>query len=316
MDLRQFDLNLLVVLDALLKERNVTQAAQRLDMSQPAVSAALKKLRTAFGEELFTKSARGIEPTRFALSLLQPLTAALRLIDDGLLNHGAFHPEVSRRTFVVIAGELGQTMLVPTLLRQFWRQAPYANLRVITPSVAERPAYLEDGRADLAVGHFPQLLRFNLYQQVLYRRPMVCLARRGHPALMDGNPSLEAFSALDHAIIGTGASFHELYQPQLKLHGVEPRNAVEVSAFGAAPFILSESDLVAFVPESLAQHYMRDWPLATFVPPFDLPQFEVRQFWHGRVNQDQGVMWLRKLLAEQFSDSRANASDATSCGPR
>ncbi len=197
MDLRKFDLNLLLVLDALLRDRSVTLAAQRLGSSQPTVSAALSRLRTAFHDELFVKTAKGVEPTQLARELENVVGEILETIHDGVLNRTSFQPQTTDRTFVVIAGELGQRVFIDRVLHKFMRGAPNAKIRFIFPDANERISALEDGRADLAMGYFPQFARTTLFQQLLYSRPLVCVARVGHPAMHDGALTMEKFVKLD-----------------------------------------------------------------------------------------------------------------------
>jgi DNA-binding transcriptional LysR family regulator len=300
MDLRQFDLNLLLVLDALLKDRHVTLAARRLGMSQPAVSAALNKLRLLFDDRLFVKRSKGMDPTPRALELERPLVQVLETIHEELLGKTAFDPRTTERTFVLVMGEIGQMVFVGHILARFRSLAPGANVRVVAPAVAEREGLLEDGRADLAIGHFPQWLQPNLFQQRLYSRPLVCVARKKHAALARGPLTLESFAALDHAVVGTESNFQHLYEPELRRLGVRRRVVVELPNMSTAPLVLAQSDLLAILPELLAEIYCRDGALRIVELPFALPAYEVKQFWHRKLDQDPAVTWLRQLLAADF----------------
>ncbi|HKB53760.1 MAG TPA: LysR family transcriptional regulator, partial [Ramlibacter sp.] len=167
MDLRKFDLNLLLVLDALLRDRSVTLAAQRLGLTQPTVSAALNRLRAAFQDDLFVKTSRGVEPTQLARELENVVAETLETVQSGILNRTAFEAATTERTFVVIVGELGQMVFVDRMLMRFRQVAPRAKIRFVFPDAHERLALLKDGRADLAMGYFPQFARTNLFQQLL-----------------------------------------------------------------------------------------------------------------------------------------------------
>lgn len=301
MDLRHFDLNLLRVLDALLKARHVTQAAQRLGLSQPAVSAALGRLREAFGDELFVKRAHGMEPTPRALELEAPLALVLATIRERLLDAPGFDPTASARAFTLIVGEVGQAVFAPRLLARVRERAPRATVRFLYPEPASRLPQLEDGRADLAIGPFPQWSDSDaLFQQKLYERPMVGVVRAGHPALADGPMTPERFAALDHAVVGARSDFDRLIEPTLQRLKLTRRIVAELGHVAGAPQVLAALDLVAIVPATLAEAWQREAGLQIFDLPFELPPHEVKQFWHRTRHRDPAVTWLRELVAHEF----------------
>lgn len=315
MDLRKFDLNLLLVLDALLRDRSVTLAAQRLGISQPTVSAALNRLRGVFQDELFVKTARGVEPTQLARELENVVAEILEGIHSGVLNRAAFAPATTERTFVLIAGELGQRVFVDRLLFKFRQLAPLAKIHFIFPDANERIAALEDGRADLAVGYFPQFARANLFQQVLYSRPLVCVARAGHPALDDGALTIEKFSQLEHAVVAMLSNLDEIVEAELRRQGVTRRVAVELGHAAGAGYVLANSDLIAVVPELLAGIYCRSGELRKWPIPLPLPRYQVKQYWHRTVNKDPAVSWLRNLLAQEYQmDSSTDGAASAPAG--
>jgi DNA-binding transcriptional LysR family regulator len=301
MDLRHFDLNLLRVLDALLKERHVTQAAQRLGLSQPAVSAALARLREAFGDELFVKRPHGVEPTARALALEAPLALVLATIRERLLDAPGFDPATSARAFTLIVGEVGQAVFAPRLLARLRALAPQATVRFVYPDADTRLAMLEDGRADLAIGPFPRWSDSDaLFQQKLYARPLLGVARAGHPALADGALTLARFAALDHAIVGARSDFDRLVEPALQRLKLARRVVAELGHVAGAAQALAALDLVAIVPATLAETWQREAGLQAFALPFELPPHEVKQFWHRTRHRDPAVTWLRELVATEF----------------
>ena len=301
MDLRHFDLNLLRVLDALLKERHVTQAAQRLGLSQPAVSAALGRLREAFGDELFVKRAQGMEPTPRALELEAPLALVLATIRERLLDAPGFDPATSIRAFTLIVGEVGQAVFAPRLLARLHKRAPASTVRFVYPEADSRLPMLQDGRADLAIGPFPQWGDSDvLFQQKLYARPMVGVARADHPALAAGPITLERFAALDHAVVGARSDFDRLVEPALQRLKLTRRIVAELGHVAGAPQALAALDLVAIVPATLAEAWHRQAGLQAFTLPFELPLHEVKQFWHRTRHRDPAVTWLRELVAHEF----------------
>ncbi len=301
MKLRGIDLNLLLVLDALLTERNVTHAAHRLDVSQSTVSTALARLRVLFNDELFLKRPHGVEPTPRALALREPLSIAMSAISDGVLSQSHFDPSISQRTFVLLLGEMGQMLFAPRLLELIRTEAPRVNLRIVSGSASTRLGLLESGEAELAVGYFPEFAQSGLFQQKLYStQAFVCVARSDHPSLGGGALTLEKFARMDHAVIGAEGGYPQLYEPVLRRLGIERRIVVELPGLAAAQHLLLRSDLIAVVPEQLANLFCRDGALQSYPTPVELPHCEVRQFWHRRLHHDPALIWMRQRVMEQF----------------
>ena len=301
MNLRGIDLNLLLVLDVLLAERNVTHAAQRLGVSQSTVSAALARLRALFNDELFLKRPHGVEPTPRALALREPLATAMAAIHDGVLSQTHFDPATSRRTFTLVLGEMGQMLFAPRLLDVVRTEAPHVNLRVVCGTAATRLGLLDSGEAELAVGYFPEFAQSALFQQKLYAaQPFVCLARSDHPSLQDQPLTLALFSQLDHAIVGTEGGYPQLYEPVLRSLGIERRVVMELPGLAATQHLLARSDLIAVVSEQLAVLFCRDGTLRAHPTPVPFPTCEIRQFWHRRLHHDPALIWMRQCVAAQF----------------
>lgn len=308
MGLRKFDLNLMLVLDALSRDRSVTLAAQRLGISQPTVSAALSRLRTVFQDDLFVKTARGVEPTPLARELESVVAEILEAVHSKLLNPAPFDPATTERTFVVIAGELGQLVFVDRLLSTLRKLAPRVRIRFIFPDAQERTSALEDGRADLAMGYFPEFTRGTLFQQLLYSRSFVLVARANHPALCDGDLTRERFAQLQHVIVAMLSNLEETIESELRRQGIARDVAVELGHAAGAGHVLAGSDLIAVLPESLAGIYCRSGRLRKWPVPVCLPRYNVKQYWHRRSNGDPGVTWLRKLIAAEFQARRRPAA--------
>lgn len=301
MHLRDINLNLLLVLDTLLAERNVTHAAQRLGVSQSTVSAALSKLRTIFNDDLFLKQPHGVEPTPRALSLKEPLAQVMAAIQQTILSQTRFDPLTSTRTFVLILGEMGQMLFAPRLLTALGAEAPLVNLKIVAGTASQRVQLLETGDAELAVGYFPEFADSTLFQQKLYAaQPFVCLARADHPALQHQALTLELFGQLDHAVVGTEGGYPQLYEPVLRQLGIQRRIVIELPSLGAAQHVLARSDLIAVVSEQLANLFCRDGALRAHASPVEFPLCEVRQFWHRRLHHDPALVWLRQLVTAQF----------------
>jgi DNA-binding transcriptional LysR family regulator len=300
MNLRHLDLNLLLVLDTLLVERNVTRAAARLGVSQSTVSAALAKLRMLFDDDLFIKQPLGMQPTPRALSLQGPLAEVMAAIQDSVLSQAAFDPARAQRTFVLVLGELGQILFAPRLVQFLRQHAPGVSLKVVSEGPSQRLRLLESGEAELAIGYFPEFADGPLFQQKLYAaQPFVCLARRGHPVLgvESSTVSMGRFAGLEHAVVGTEGGYPLLYEPTMRRLGITRRVAIELPGLSATPGLLLSSDLVALVPQGLAVLFCREGKLVAHGLDLQLPLCEVRQFWHRRLHHDPGLVWLRQSVS-------------------
>jgi DNA-binding transcriptional LysR family regulator len=306
MDLSTFDLNLLVVMDALLKHRSVTQAARRLGISQPTASAALTRLREQFADELFVRQGRLLAPTPRALVLGEAIAQVLDAVQEQVFQHTGFDAASSTRTFTVLCGELGQAVFVPRLLQRLRSRAPRCALRVVYPDPASHPAVLEDDLADIALGFLPGLGGANLFQQLLYAKPLVCVGRQGHPALQDGGLSTAAFQAADHARVAMLSHLDGSVEPLLAAVGVRRRVVLELAHISGVPQVLMASDLLAIVPEVMAADWARLWPVRPVPMPVPVPPYAVRLYWHRKVHNDPAVRWLRAQVADEFgAEARA-----------
>ena len=305
MDLRKFDLNLLLVLDALLQDRSVTLAAQRLGISQPTVSAALNRLRAVFQDDLFVKAPRGVEPTQLARELQSVVSEILDTVHNGILNRRIFDPATTERSFRVIVGELGQLVFVDRLLPAFRKLAPGARIQLVYADAQGRASALEDGRADLAMGYFPQFARTTLYQQLLYSRSFVLVARAGHPALRDGELTRDKLARLQHVTVAMRSNIDAIVEAELRQQGIAREVVVELGHAAGAGQILASSDLIAILSEPLANIYCRSGELRSWPLPFDIPRYEVKQYWHRRAHRDPGVRWIRNLIAAEFQATAA-----------
>lgn len=301
MNLRDIDLNLLLVLDTLLAERSVTRTARRLGVSQSTVSAGLAKLRTLFNDDLFLKLPHGVEPTPRALSLQEPLAHVMSAIQETIFSRTRFDPRSSTRTFSLVLGEMGQMLFAPRLLALLREAAPGVNLRIIAGAASQRIHLFESGEAELGVGYFPEFADTALFQQKLYAaQPFVCLARADHPALQDQPLTLELFASLQHAVVGTEGGYPQLYEPVLRHLGIQRRVAIELSTLASTPHVLARSDLIAVVPQGLANLFCGDGTLRAHASPVPFPLCEVRQFWHRRLHHEPALVWLRQLIAARF----------------
>lgn len=292
-DLRTLDLNLLKTLDALLDERSVTRAAERLAITQPAVSGMLTRLRDAFDDPLFTRSQRGIVPTLRALELAAPVKQILHDVSQ-LLQPARFDPASSTLTFTLAATDYALRALVVPFMAALREQAPNMRVAVVPVSNESIQGQLERGEVDAAL-MTPDTTPADLHARALYEERYVCLLRADHPDA--GQPlTLDRFCQLDQALVSySGKPFRGVTDEALAALGRERRITLAVSSFMVLPEILRVSDLLAVVPARLA----RNLPgLAVTEPPLTLPGFTKNLAWHERTHRDAGQRWLRALLVE------------------
>lgn len=301
--MQDLDLNLIPYLVAMEEARNVSRAAERLGVSQPRVSTALGKLRDYFGDPLFVRTSRGMEPTPRALSLVPAARDALIRIEKGMLQDQDFDPATSTHTFSIALSDVGEIVFLPRLLQVFAERAPNANLRSVSlpPNQVERG--LESGDIDLAVGYFPDLGGNNFFQQRLFTHRFICMMRSAHP--LAGKPiTLEQFLSLGHAVVRAEGRSQEVLEQYLEKKRLHRRAVLETPHFMSLPFILTRSDLIATVPHAIGFAYVSEHAsIALVEPPLPLPRFDLKQHWHRKYHNAPRGEWLRGVVAELFNDA-------------
>ncbi|MFK0161915.1 LysR family transcriptional regulator [Rhizobium sp. NPDC090279] len=293
-DIRALDLNLLKALDALLDERNVTRAAQRLGLTQPAVSGSLTRLREVFDDPLFVRTQRGVIPTPRALEMAESVK---RLLSDAeaLLLPPVFDPATVRMTLSIAATDYALRAIVVPFLSVLRSRAP--NIRVsVRPIVIERmQAQFENADIDLALVT-PETIPQDLRARRLFDEDYVCALRHGHPDAATGELPLDRFCALDHALVSfDGGHFRGVTDEALARIGRERRVLLSVASFLVLPEILRMSDLVAVVPSRLVVGVDG---VSVISPPLEIPGFTKMAAWHERSHRDPGHRWIRSVLFE------------------
>jgi DNA-binding transcriptional LysR family regulator len=302
MNIRDLDLNLLIVFDALLRARSVTRAAAELKMSQPATSFALNRLRAMLGDPLFVRTARGIHPTPHAEHLAGPLTAILERIRADLLQQPTFAPEAAERTVTLNMPDIGELVFLPSILKRVARDAPKVSIRTVNLPATDIEPALRAGAVDLALGFFPQLQSAALYQQRLFTHSFVCVVRRDHPSIGD-KMTRKQFLDSDHAVVAGGNADDSL-EVELRDQGMTRRVVLRVEHFLALPTILSESNLIFTVPYAIGAGLVKLADIKLVQPPFKASPRLVKQHWHSRFHHDPANRWMRGLVAELFVERR------------
>jgi DNA-binding transcriptional LysR family regulator len=294
------DLNLLSVFQEVYRERQISSAAKRLGLSQSAVSNALARLRRSFGDELFVRTASGMQPTPLATQMAEPIGVAMAQVALALNQRSRFEPGTSSRRFTLAMTDVGEIYFMPTLIERCRQLAPGVEISSLRAGAVNLKEEMEGGRVDLAIGPFEDVSEA-LYQRQLFRQPYVSMFRKGHP-LGRGGMSLERFVRAEHLLVDAGDSPYDRINQLLARAGVGPTVRFRVPHFTAVPYIVSTSDLVVTVPQKLAERAAAPFGLEWVTPPLELPPLQTNVFWHRRYNQDPGNQWLRGLLAEVFAE--------------
>jgi DNA-binding transcriptional LysR family regulator len=290
-NLAAIDLNLLTVFEALLAERQVTRAAGRLGLTQPAVSHALGRLRALFDDPLLVRGAGGMQPTPKALALAPAVSQALGELRRLLAPAEGFVPATTARRFVLGMSDYAAFAIGPRLLAQLRREAPAATLVIRHASRAQGFATIESGEAELIVGNFPHPPS-DLAGEVLVEDALVVTLRRGHPALKR-RFDLDAYLASEHLNVSLRGEASGGADEALSALGRQRRVVATVGHFLVVPFLLMDSDLVATEPKRVMQRFAKPLDLVLRPPPFTAPLYRVAQMWHRRMGDDAGHQWLR-----------------------
>ena len=297
------DLNLLSVFQEVYRERQISSAARKLGLSQSAVSNALARLRRSFGDELFVRTASGMQPTPLATQMAEPIGVAMAQVALALNQRSRFDPATSSRRFVLAMTDVGEIYFMPTLIERCKLLAPLVEISSMRAGSLALKEEMEGGRVDLAVGPFEDISEA-LYQRQLFRQPYVTMMRKGHPlARLDrGEVSLARFVKAEHMLVDANESPYDRINALLARAGIGPSVRFRVPHFTAVPYMVATSDLVVTVPQKLAERAALPFGLEWIVPPLELPTLQTNVFWHRRYNQDPGNQWLRGLLAEVFAE--------------
>lgn len=302
MELHDIDMNLLVVFNHLLVERRVSKVAENLGISQPAVSNSLAKLRKLFGDELFLRTSKGMEPTPFADQLAESVSYALAMIHSGLNQQTNFDPAKARQGFTIGMTDIGEIYFLPALMDRLQREAPGITLSTVRNTAINLRDELEAGKVDLAIGLLPQL-KAGFFQRRLFTQSYVCLMRRGH-RLDKRKLSVAEFSAAEHLLVVSAGTGHGKVDEVLQRSGVDRTVRLTVPHYVSVGHILQGSDLIATVPERLADRLLEPFSLSKVAHPAKLPDVAINLFWHAKYHRSPANRWMRGIVFELFSDKR------------
>lgn len=291
------DLGQFRIFQTLFRLRSVTDTAHALDLSQPAVSRKLAKLRDHFEDQLFVRTGKGLVPTPLAIELEPRIGELMSIFQMQMHHHREFDPATSKRKFVIASSEVGHKLILPGLIETFSGIAP--NIRI----VAARPASdtlmneLEEGAVDVAVGAYPKLYS-GIYEKTLSTESYVCIARKEHPDI-SGEMTAQSFLNAGHVIVSTKGMGHIHRQIEARLIELCPRENIKVIAdsFVTAALLVESTDYIAALPNRLVNMLRDRIAIQVLQPPIDLPNFDIKIYWHERFQNAPANQWLRQTIS-------------------
>lgn len=305
MNIKDVDLNLLRLFDAVWRTRSVSRAAELLDLSQPAASQGLARLRGLLGDALFVRSGSGVAPTPRADRLALAVQGALATLEEALNESEVFDPQASRKTFRVHLSDIGEARFLPELMALLRREAPGTRVESAPLPHDTIAAALDSGRIDIAIGYLPTVA--DTRRAPLLTDRYVVLLRAGHPFVADWSAAcraggaqagLQALTGLDFAAVRSHSDTLRILQ-RLQL---EDRLRLTVAHFLSLPAIVRASDLGVLMPRDMAQGFAAQGGLDVIEPDFPLRDFTVSLHWSRRFENDPALAWLRSRVTAVFQD--------------
>lgn len=305
MNFRTLDLNLLRVFDVVMAERHVTRAAERLAMTQPAVSNALRRLREAIGDELFVPGPTGVTPTRRAEALWPTVRAAIASLQEAIDPVG-FDPRHDGRDFTIAMADATAAVLMPVLVENWMRAGVASTLRAVGLDTRDPRPLLERGDADVAIGFFPEVAREIVAEEdrgparldPLYECEYVAVMRPGHTLAEGAALTLDDYCAALHLRVNFAGRRRGFVDEALTRLGRTRRVVLTVEHFSTGARVVGRTDLVATLPRSYVLAIDTRPPLVWRPLPFDLTPIRVAMMWHRRHERDPAQRWLRAALVE------------------
>lgn len=301
--MRHQEISLLVIFDSIMTEGSITRAADQLELTQPAVSNALSRMRQAWNDELFIKDGRNIQPTIYAKNLWGRVKNPLLELEEAVDVEG-FDPLSSKRTFRISAADtIIDTAWAP--LRKILEQhAPNIKVHAVPYTIHNAEQLLENAEVDLVVG---AALDNNesICSEYLYSPCYICVMRPDHPLIQSGL-SLKEFANSDHLLVSLSGEASGYTDEILTQHGLSRNIAMTVNHFCAVPKLISQSDLIAIVPSSSLEEAIFSGQLAVVEPPIQFSSNSINNYWHKRQDTDKGLVWLREHLTRIIKQHAEN----------
>ena len=296
--MRPQELNLLMIFDAIMTERSITRAANRLSMTQPAVSNAVSRMRVAWKDELFVKDGRNIQPTLHAQNLWNQIRAPLISLTEAV-DPKNFDPATAKRTFRVAVNDIVVDMAWAELRYTIEKEAPGINIHAVPYTIINTDQVLEDAEVDMVIG-VTGVISNTFRAEYLFSPIYICIMNHDHP-LAKADLSLEEFAAADHLLVSLSGDVTGYTDQVLLQHGLSRRVAVTVNHFSSVANLIKRSELICVTPISAVAEEIIAGEIAATKPPIELMPQQISAIWHKRQDRDQGLIWLREHLKRIIS---------------
>jgi LysR family transcriptional regulator, mexEF-oprN operon transcriptional activator len=298
MSRKDFDLNLLSVLDALIAERHVTRASRRLSRSQPAISNSLHRLRDLLRDELLVRGPDGMNLTPRAEAIRGPLREIMTLIDEKIIEETTFDPSLATGVYRLSMPDRLALAVIPALTARLTKMAPAMDLHLMTADRRQALHLLEDDRADVALGWFDEKPR-NINSEFLGDEELYCVFRKGHPVTRS-KASLKSILSFPHLIVSATGGRSAIFDDLLARYNLKRRAHVSVSNYTAVPHLLKHSDMIAVLTKLASDVLERSYGLSKQSVPFEFSKIATNMIWHSRNERDGKQAWLRKQIKEVY----------------
>lgn len=284
---------------AIFDHRSVGAAATFLGMSQSGLSTALARLRKTLGDTLFISTASGMQPTTRAKDLVMPMREALQFIEQRILNNGSFDHTIDEREFRIAASDTAEAMYLPRALNALNQVAPHVRLRIVTTAPPQLQRALSEGLVDMALGYFPDLMSAEFMRRRIGQHGFQCICGAHNKDLIR-DFTIEKYVNARHVIVEPPTRKQGLLETYLQKRGIHRQAALTTPHFMSMPQILCSTDLIASVPDAIAETFAENSRLSRLPLPFHSPVFDSHLHWSKSVNNDPAHRWLRGILFEAF----------------
>jgi DNA-binding transcriptional LysR family regulator len=300
--LSQVDLNLFVVLEAIYREGNITRAGQQLNLTQPAISHALKRLRDLLQDPLFVRQGPHMVPTPFTRNMIEQVRQALHLLEVNLSESHDFVPENTRRSFHLSLWEYTEALILPSLLRRLTHVAPGMSISTSRVKRRDLEAELSRGSIDLAI-EIPMTMSDRIRQTSLLSEPFVVMARKGHPAIKD-KLDLDTYLGQRHIQVSSRRHGPSLVDIELGRRGLRRQVFLRSQHNSAASLVVNRTDMLLTLPERQAKLLNLGGLNQVHPFPLDEPHLEAHLYWHESVENDPANRWLREEIKRNLAHER------------
>ena len=300
-DLENIDLNALRLLNEIYETGSLSRTADRMGLTQPAVSIALGRLRRRFDDALFVRVGNTMRATPQAEGMIHSVRSAITALESTLAYRQTFEPGRTSRRFRLAMTDIGQIVLLPQLLDAVALNAPQAQIQV-SNITEQTPQLLISGELDVALGFIPDLSA-GFFMQTLFNEQFACLARTNHPRITE-SLTLRHYKSESHVVVTTSGTGHSIVDRTLEEKKIARKIAVRVPSHLGLAIIVGRTDHICTLPRRAATALAAGGAVAAFPVPFKLPDYAVKLHWHERQGHDPGHRWLRSLLSSLFQTKR------------